>query len=95
MTSSFIVKQFQPWSLSRRGAVVTRRIITAWRIIPALEISSSREGHIVVLQCGVGGGDGVSESWWDVGRESVPQQVRVQCPPLQQGRHYHRGTQLL
>ena len=33
---------------------------------------------------GVGGGDGASESWWDVGRE---QQVRVQCPLLQQGRH--------
>ena len=35
-------QKFQPWSLSRRGAVATRRIITAWRIIPALEISSSR-----------------------------------------------------
>ena len=52
-----------------------------WHII------SSRERCEVILQCGVGGGDGASESWWDVGRESVPQQVRVQCPPLQQGRH--------
>ena len=87
MTSSLIVKHSNLGHFSRRGAVATRRIITPWRIILALEISSSREGHIVVLQCGVGGGDGASESWWDVGRESVPQQVRVQCPPLQQGRH--------
>ena len=38
-------------------------------------INSSRERCEVILQCGVGCGDGASESWWDVGRESVPQQV--------------------